>query len=64
MPRPLDLARRAQIAEQAFRAIQHHGVHRVTMSSLAKALGMKRTALYHYFPNLGAICLSVGIRTA
>jgi len=55
MPRPPDLARRAQLAARAFEVIRARGVHRTTMSDLAAALGIKRPTLYFYFKDLGAV---------
>lgn len=55
MARTRDMKRRAEMAAQALEIIRERGVHRVTMSDIARGLGMKRPALYHYFPNLPAI---------
>jgi AcrR family transcriptional regulator len=56
MARTVDLERRREIAARAFEVVKERGVARTTMSDVARALEMKRTALYHYFPNLSAIC--------
>jgi AcrR family transcriptional regulator len=55
MPRPVDTARRAEIARQALAVLVERGVHGTTMSDLAAALGMKRPTLYWYFRDLGAL---------
>lgn len=55
MPRPPDLARRAELAAKAFDVIRARGVHRTTMSDLAAELGLKRPTLYFYFKDLGAV---------
>lgn len=59
MARTVDLKKRTEIAQRAFEVIKERGVHKTTMSDIAKALEMKRPALYHYFPNLEAIVLQV-----
>ena len=59
MARTLDIARRREIAEQAFAVLRDRGTHRTTMSELARELGMKRPTLYHYFPDRGALFLAV-----
>jgi AcrR family transcriptional regulator len=55
MSRPLNIALRRTIAAQALQVVQDRGVHRTTMSDIAKSLEMKRPTLYWYFPNLNAI---------
>jgi AcrR family transcriptional regulator len=55
VPRPPDLARRAELAAKAFDVIRTRGVHRTTMSDLAAELGLKRPTLYFYFKDLGAV---------
>jgi AcrR family transcriptional regulator len=54
MPRPIDHARRAELAAAAFEVVRVRGVH-TSMSELADALGVKRPTLYFYFPDLGAV---------
>lgn len=56
MARTIDMEKRREIARKAFLVIKARGVHRTTMADIARALEMKRPALYHYFPNLSAIC--------
>ncbi len=55
MPRPVDTARRTEIARRAMAVLAERGVHGTTMSDLAAALGMKRPTLYWYFGDLGAL---------
>lgn len=55
MARPVDLARRADLALGALAFVRSQGMRRVTMSELANALGMGRPALYWYFRNLGEV---------
>ncbi len=55
MARKPDIARRRDIARQAFAAIRERGVHRTSMSDIAAALDMKRPTLYWYFKDLGEI---------
>ncbi len=59
LARTIDHQKRTEIARRALQVIRVRGVHRTTMSDIAKALEMKRPALYHYFPNLTAICHEV-----
>lgn len=59
MPRTIDKARRIDLARQALDVIQRHGVHRVSMSQLAKELGVKRPTLYWYFKDLGEVFLAI-----
>lgn len=59
MPRKVDIARREQIAAQAFEVIKANGVHQTTMSDIAAALNMKRPTLYWYFKDLAAVFDSV-----
>lgn len=55
MARKPDLDRRAAIAAQALEHIRAHGIHGVTMRSIARAVGMKRPTLYWYYRDLGGI---------
>jgi len=55
MARPLDIQRRRTIAHEAFEVIKEQGVHKITMSHLAKALNMKRPTLYWYFPDVESV---------
>ena len=63
MARKPDIARRRDIARQAFAVIRSRGVHRTSMSDLAVALDMKRPTLYWYFKDLGEIFDSVANET-
>jgi TetR/AcrR family transcriptional regulator len=53
--RPTDHQKRADIAEKAFEVLLERGVHKTSMSQLAKALEMKRPTLYWYFPTLDTL---------
>lgn len=55
MARQPDMQRRAEIAARALDVVLEQGVHKTTMSDIARALEMKRPALYWYFSDLGAI---------
>lgn len=55
MARPVDTEKREALAQQAFEHIKAQGFERVTMSSLARALEMKRSTLYWYFNDIHAI---------
>ncbi len=55
MARPVDLARRTELALGALAFVRSQGMRRVTMSELAAALDMGRPALYWYFRNLGEV---------
>jgi len=55
MARTVDIARRREIARDAFEAMRAGGARKTSMSALAKALGMKRPTLYWYFKDLGAL---------
>lgn len=59
MARKPDIARRREIAAQAFEAIRERGVHRTSMSDIAAALEMKRPTLYWYFKDLDEIFAAV-----
>jgi AcrR family transcriptional regulator len=58
MSRAPDLARRAELAAQAFEVLRARGV-RTSMSDLAAALGLKRPTLYFYFKDTGAVLEAV-----
>jgi TetR/AcrR family transcriptional regulator len=47
--------RRAEILRAAFRAVREHGYHATTLDDIAEQLGVRKTALYHYFPDKEAI---------
>ncbi len=47
--------RRAEILHAALRAFREHGYHATTLDSIAKHLGLRKTALYHYFPDKEAL---------
>jgi AcrR family transcriptional regulator len=51
----MDHQKRQAIAERAFEVLLENGIHKTTMSHLAKALGMKRPTLYWYFPSLDSL---------
>lgn len=55
MSRKPDMARRAELARAAFEILKRRGVHRTSMSALARELGMKRPTLYWYFDGPTAI---------
>lgn len=55
MARPIDEGKRLEIAQGALQLLRTRGIHQTTMSSVADALGMKRSTLYWYFPDLRAI---------
>ena len=55
MARPVDHARRTDLALRALAFVRSQGMRRVTMSELAAALEMGRPALYWYFKNLGEV---------
>lgn len=42
---------RSQILQTAQQLYQHHGIKKVTMDDVAKAVGKTRSALYYYFKN-------------
>ncbi len=54
---------RSQILQTAQQLYQRHGIRKVTMDDLAKAVGKTRSALYYYFKNrdelLEAVLLSL-----
>ncbi|HXV90221.1 MAG TPA: TetR/AcrR family transcriptional regulator [Gemmatimonadales bacterium] len=47
--------RRAEILSAARRAFREHGYHATTLEHIADRLGVRKTALYHYFPDKEAI---------
>lgn len=49
------VARRAQILRAALRAFRERGYHATTLDHIAEHLGVRKTALYHYFPDKEAI---------
>ena len=53
MARTTDQTRRDQIATDALEVLRERGLQNCSMSTLAKALGMKRPTLYFYFSSIG-----------
>jgi AcrR family transcriptional regulator len=47
--------RRAEILHAALRAFRERGYHATTLEDIAEHLGVRKTALYHYFPDKEAI---------
>jgi TetR/AcrR family transcriptional regulator len=47
--------RRAEILRAALRAFGAKGYHRTTLDDISERLGVRKTALYHYFPDKEAI---------
>ncbi|MBI2071990.1 MAG: TetR/AcrR family transcriptional regulator [Gemmatimonadetes bacterium] len=47
--------RRAEILQAALRAFRERGYHATTLDDIAHRLGLRKTALYHYFPDKEAI---------
>ena len=47
--------RRAEILQAALRAFRDRGYHATTLEDIAGALGLRKTALYHYFPDKEAL---------
>jgi AcrR family transcriptional regulator len=47
--------RRGEILEAALRAFREQGYHATTLEDIAGRLGLRKTALYHYFPDKEAI---------
>jgi AcrR family transcriptional regulator len=47
--------RRAEILRAALRAFRDKGYHATTLDDIARRLGVRKTALYHYFPDKEAI---------
>ncbi|MGE5176923.1 MAG: TetR family transcriptional regulator [Hyphomicrobiales bacterium] len=47
--------RREEILHAALRAFREHGYHATTLEDIASRLDIRKTALYHYFPDKEAI---------
>jgi TetR/AcrR family transcriptional regulator len=47
--------RRAEILHAALRAFRENGYHSTTLDDIAEHLGVRKTALYHYFPDKESI---------
>ena len=47
--------RRAEILHAALRTFRERGYHATTLEDIAEHLGVRKTALYHYFPDKEAI---------
>ncbi len=47
--------RREEILHAALRAFREKGFHATTLDDIAERLGLRKTALYHYFPDKEAI---------
>jgi AcrR family transcriptional regulator len=47
--------RRSEILHAALRAFRDHGFHGTTLDDIARHLGVRKTALYHYFPDKQSI---------
>ncbi len=47
--------RRNEILHAALQAFRQHGYHGTTLDDIARHLGVRKTALYHYFPDKQAI---------
>ena len=47
--------RRAEILHAALRAFRDQGYHRTTLEDIADLVGVRKAALYHYFPDKEAI---------
>jgi|SRR5579859_4860905 len=47
--------RRTEILHAALQAFPRHGYHGTTLDDIARQLGIRKTALYHYFPDKEAI---------
>ncbi len=47
--------RRDEILRSALRAFRENGYHATTLEDIAEHLGLRNTALYHYFPDKEAI---------
>lgn len=47
--------RRTEILHAALRAFRERGYHATTLEDIAEQLGIRKTALYHYFPDKEAI---------
>jgi len=47
--------RRAEILHAALRAFRERGYHATTLDDIAEHVGVRKTALYHYFPDKDSI---------
>jgi AcrR family transcriptional regulator len=47
--------RRDEILHAALKAFRHNGYHHTTLDDIARHVGVRKTALYHYFPDKEAI---------
>ncbi|HSR40859.1 MAG TPA: TetR/AcrR family transcriptional regulator [Longimicrobiales bacterium] len=47
--------RRAEILHAALQAVRERGYHATTLEDIAERLGVRKTALYHYFPDKDSI---------
>jgi TetR/AcrR family transcriptional regulator len=47
--------RRAEILHAALQAFRENGYHTTTLDDIAERLGVRKTALYHYFPDKESI---------
>lgn len=47
--------RRAEILHAALRSLRERGYHRTTLEDIADLVGVRKTALYHYFPDKESI---------
>jgi TetR/AcrR family transcriptional regulator len=50
--------RRAEILRAALRSFRERGYHATTLDAIAEQVGVRKTALYHYFPDKQAILLA------
>lgn len=59
-PSPVDVSpriaekrarRRAEVVHAALQAFREHGYHQTTLDDIASRLGIRPSALYHYFPD-------------
>lgn len=50
--------RRAEVLRAAVRSFRERGYHSTTLGTIAEQLGIRKTALYHYFPDKPAILLA------
>lgn len=65
MPKIVDHdAYRGEIAERAVGVFRRNGYSGIGMRDIAKALGMSKGALYHYFPSKEALFLECSSRVA
>jgi AcrR family transcriptional regulator len=49
------MRRRAEIVQAALHAFREKGYHQTTLGDIADKLGVRKTALYHYFPDKESI---------